>query len=68
MKRSYIGVITLAIILFLDIVCMQLLVHQFFYENYGNVLLYMTIMIILFPVAFIIYKKEKHKGGGASGK
>ncbi|MBB6454027.1 hypothetical protein HNQ94_002478 [Salirhabdus euzebyi] len=69
MKRSYVGVIGLLIILGLNIVFTQLLVHQFFYENYEAVLLYMGINILLFPVAIFIYKKEKNKGGaGKNGK
>ncbi|MEC5425507.1 hypothetical protein QGM71_18675 [Virgibacillus sp. C22-A2] len=68
MKRSYAGVIGLCIILMLDIVFLQLLVHQFFYENYGMVLLYMGLLFVLFPIAVFIYKKEKNKGANANGK
>ncbi|MFD1037755.1 hypothetical protein ACFQ3N_04935 [Virgibacillus byunsanensis] len=68
MKRSYVGVISLCVILALNIIFMQLLVHQFFYENYDGVLIYMGINILLFPIAIFIYKKEKHRGGQTNGK
>lgn len=63
MKRSYIGVFLLAAILMMNIVFTQLMVHQYFYENYKMTLLYMGFNIILFPIAILIYKNEKNKGG-----
>jgi uncharacterized membrane protein len=68
MKRSYVGVIAMCCILMLNIVFTQLLVHQFFYENYDAVLVYMGLNIILFPIALLIYKKEKNKGGSSHGE
>lgn len=68
MKRSYVGVIGLSIILLLNIIFTQMLVHQFFYQNYGIVLVYMGINIVLFPVAVLIYRKEIHKGGSTDVK
>jgi uncharacterized membrane protein len=68
MKRSYVGVIAMCCVLMLNIVFTQLLVHQFFYENYDAVLIYMGLNIILFPIAIWIYKKEKNKGGNSHGE
>ncbi|MDL4841915.1 hypothetical protein [Aquibacillus rhizosphaerae] len=68
MKRSYFGVISLCAILFMDIVFMQLLVHQYFHQNYKIVLLFMFCNIILFPIALYIYKQEINKGGQSHEK
>lgn len=62
MKRSYLGVIGLCIVLAMNIVLTQLMVHQFFFENYQAVLIYTGCNIVLFPIAILIYKREKHKG------
>lgn len=64
MKRSYLGVILLCAILFADIVLMQMAVHQYFYENYVATLIFVGVSILLFPIALIVYKSEKDKGGG----
>ncbi|WP_101845431.1 hypothetical protein [Halobacillus sp. Marseille-P3879] len=66
MKRSYLGVIALCTTLLLNIVFMQLAVHQYFYENYAATLIYTVLNIMLFPLAVIIYKREKNKGGSQS--
>ena len=63
MKRSWFGVILLCVILFMNIVCTQFLVHQFYYENYERTILFTCINLLLFPLAIFIYKKEKQKGG-----
>ncbi|MFG6115983.1 hypothetical protein SAMN05421743_10969 [Thalassobacillus cyri] len=63
MKRSYVGVLILAAILLMNIVFTQLVVHQYYYENYGVTLLYAGLNILLFPVALFVYKNEKNKGG-----
>ncbi|WP_186576359.1 hypothetical protein [Aquibacillus kalidii] len=68
MKRSYVGVISLCLVLFLDIVFMQLLIHQYFFENYLVTLIFMAGNILLFPIAFLIYKKEKDKGAESHAK
>ncbi|MEH7346435.1 hypothetical protein V7122_21555 [Bacillus sp. JJ1532] len=60
MKRSYVGVIVLAAVLFLNIVFTQYMVHQFFYENYVNTLIFCGLNIILFPIALFAYKKMKN--------
>lgn len=66
MKRSYVGVLLLAMILAMNIVFTQLLVHQYYYENYVVTLMYTGFNILLFPIAIYIYKKEKNKGGNES--
>ncbi|WHY71191.1 hypothetical protein [Fictibacillus enclensis] len=63
MKRSFLGVFLLALILAINIVTTQFMVHQFFYEHYTNTLVCVALNLFLFPVAFLIYKKEIHKGG-----
>lgn len=57
MKRSYLGVIILAAILMMNIVFTQYMVHQFYYENYVNVLIFGGLNIVLFPLAVFAYKK-----------
>lgn len=63
MKRNYISVAILCGILLLNIVFTQKMVHQYFYENYVNTLIFMGLNIILFPIAWIVYKKDRKKGG-----
>ncbi|WNS73791.1 hypothetical protein RRV45_12770 [Bacillus sp. DTU_2020_1000418_1_SI_GHA_SEK_038] len=60
MKRSYVGVFVLAAVLFLNIVFTQYMVHQFFYENYVNTLIFCGLNIVLFPIAWFAYKKMKN--------
>ena len=57
MKRSYVSVGLLLVILLLNIIATQYMVHQYFYENYTNTIVAAVINIILFPTAFLIYKK-----------
>jgi hypothetical protein len=57
MKRSYVSVALLLAVLLLNIIFTQYMVHQYFYEHYSNSLIAAIINVILFPVAFIIYKK-----------
>ncbi|MEH7383685.1 hypothetical protein V7138_24730 [Bacillus sp. JJ1533] len=59
MKRSYLGVLILSAILFLNIIFTQKMVHQYFYENYVNTLIFCGLNLVLFPVAWIAYKKLK---------
>ncbi|MCK6259073.1 hypothetical protein LCY76_21105 [Fictibacillus sp. KIGAM418] len=65
MKRSHAGVIVLALMLALNIVFTQFMVHQFFFEHYRNTLIFAGLNILTFPVAFFIYKKEIRKGGNS---
>ena len=57
MKRSYVSVALLLAVLILNLIFTQYMVHQYFYEHYTNTLVAAVINIILFPVAFVIYKK-----------
>jgi nicotinamide riboside transporter PnuC len=57
MKRSYVSVALLLAILMLNIIATQYMVHQYFYENYTNTIAAAVINVILFPTAFLIYKK-----------
>ncbi|KAB2333473.1 hypothetical protein F7732_05095 [Bacillus mesophilum] len=59
MKRSYIGVLLLSAVLFLNIIFTQYMVHQYFYENYVNTLIFCGLNIVMFPIAFFLYKKTK---------
>lgn len=57
MKRRYGSVALLLVILMLNIIATQFMVHQYFYENYTNTIVAAVINVILFPAAFLIYKK-----------
>ncbi|KML33041.1 hypothetical protein LIS77_16225 [Cytobacillus firmus] len=57
MNRRYLGVIILAAILMMNIVFTQYMVHQYYYENYENVLIFGGLNIVLFPLAVFAYKK-----------
>jgi multisubunit Na+/H+ antiporter MnhB subunit len=57
MKRSYIPVALLLAVLMLNIIFTQYMVQQYFYENYTNTIVAAVINVILFPAAFLIYKK-----------
>ncbi|MGG1676268.1 hypothetical protein ACIFOT_11045 [Neobacillus sp. NRS-1170] len=57
MKRSYVPVILLLAVLMLNVIFTQYMVHQYFYEHYTNTIIAAVINVILFPVAFLIYKK-----------
>ncbi|OLS40481.1 hypothetical protein [Bacillus sp. MRMR6] len=57
MKRSYIPVALLLAVLMLNIIFTQYMVHQYYYENYTNTVLAGVMNFILFPIAFLIYKK-----------
>ncbi|WHY78690.1 hypothetical protein QNH20_05960 [Neobacillus sp. WH10] len=57
MKRSYIPVALLLAVLMLNIIFTQYMVHQYFYEHYTKTIIAAIINVILFPIAFLIYKK-----------
>ena len=57
MKRSYIPVALLLAVLMLNIIFTQYMVHQYFYEHFTNTIIAAVINVILFPIAFLIYKK-----------
>ncbi|MEC1522373.1 hypothetical protein P9D43_10170 [Neobacillus niacini] len=57
MKRSYLPVALLLAVLMLNIIVTQYMVHQYFYQNYVNTIVAGVMNVVLFPLAFIIYKK-----------
>ncbi|MEW9050901.1 MAG: hypothetical protein AB2392_07065 [Neobacillus sp.] len=57
MKRSYIPVALLLLVLMLNIIFTQYMVHQYYFENYTNTIFAGVMNLILFPTAFLIYKK-----------
>ncbi|MBB3111173.1 hypothetical protein FHS18_003241 [Paenibacillus phyllosphaerae] len=60
MKRSYYGVIFLSLVLLACIVFTQQVVNAFFYEQYVKVLVFAVLNILMFPLAFWIYRKERN--------
>ncbi|MFS0916717.1 hypothetical protein [Brevibacillus sp. 179-C 1.1 NHS] len=59
MKSSYRGVILLAVILFVSIVCTQYVVNMYFAQRYMEVLLLSGAAVVLFPLAWLVYSKDK---------
>ncbi|MDQ1004849.1 hypothetical protein QFZ28_005389 [Neobacillus niacini] len=57
MKRSYLPVALLLAVLMLNIIITQYMVHQYFYQNYVNTIVAAVMNVVLFPLAFLIYKK-----------
>jgi amino acid permease len=64
MKRNYVSVFLLCAVLILNIIFTQYMVHQYFFEHFLNALIAAIINILLFPVAFIIYKNDKKQSKG----
>lgn len=61
MKRNYVSVVILCAILMLNIIFTQFMVHQYFFENYVNTLVFVSLNIVLFPIAIFVNKKDKSK-------
>ncbi|WP_428910607.1 hypothetical protein [Niallia sp. Krafla_26] len=59
MKLRVAGVVILCAILMLNIIFTQYMVHQYYYENYVNTLIFGGLNILLFPVSIYVYKKTK---------
>src|SRR5699024_6336739 len=59
MKRRHIYFGILCAILSLNIIFAKFVVHQFFYENYVNTLIFCALNILLFPITLFIYKRHK---------
>lgn len=57
MKHSYVPVALLLAVLMLNIIFTQYMVHQYFYQHYSNTIIAASINVILFPIAFLLYKK-----------
>lgn len=63
MKRNYVNVLILCIILAMNVVFTQFIVHQYYYENYISTLIYCGLNLLLFPIALYVYKKDKKRKG-----
>jgi hypothetical protein len=59
MKRSYVGVILLCIILFLCIVFTQKAVNAYYFDHYRSVIIYSVLNMLLFPTSIMIYRRER---------
>ncbi|HLS60779.1 MAG TPA: hypothetical protein VK044_06585 [Virgibacillus sp.] len=59
MKANHVYLTIMAAILFLNIIFAKYIVHQFYYQNYVNTLIFVGLNIILFPIALYVYKKSK---------
>jgi len=59
MKRSYVGVVLLCAVLFLNILFTQKAVNAYYFEHYRSVLIYAICNAALFPLAFMIYRRER---------
>ena len=58
MKRRYVSVAILCAVLMLNIIFTQYMVHQYYYENYTNTLIFAALNVILFPIAICVYIKK----------
>lgn len=58
MKHNYMSVLLLCGILMLNIIFTQYLVHQYFYQNYVNVILLCILNLLLFPAARWVYVRN----------
>lgn len=61
MIKRHLHLIILTVILFLNITFAKYIVHQFYNQNYVHTLLFVGLNILLFPIAFFIYKRGKKK-------
>ncbi|NMD71988.1 hypothetical protein HHO41_16940 [Bacillus sp. DNRA2] len=61
MKHNLVGIALLCGILLVNIIFTQYMVHQFFYENYTNALLFGLGNVLLFPVALYVYKWDQKR-------
>lgn len=59
MKRNYVPVVFLCLILLANIVLTQFIVHQYYFQNYVPVLIYCGMNLFLFPVAVYIYRRDQ---------
>jgi uncharacterized membrane protein len=57
MKRK--GILLMCLVLFLQIIFTQKAIHQYFYQEYWNTILFAGLNVVMFPVAGFIYKRDK---------
>jgi hypothetical protein len=68
MKLKYLSVVLLCAVLMLNIIFTQYMVHQYFFARFQNTLMAAIINVLLFPVAFFIYKYDKNKSKGVKSE
>ncbi|KAA9022580.1 hypothetical protein [Niallia endozanthoxylica] len=61
MKNKHVGVVILCAVLMLNIIFTQFMVHQYFYENYVNTIIFGGLNIILLPLAIYVYQKTEKR-------
>ncbi len=61
MRLKFIGEALLCAFFMMNIVFTQFMVHQYYYENYVNVLIFGGLNIVVFPLALFTYKKTKNE-------
>jgi hypothetical protein len=61
MKRN---LVILCVIVMVNIIFTQYMVHQYFYEHYTNSIIAALINVVLFPIALLVYKCDKKKMKG----
>ncbi|ALC92429.1 hypothetical protein AM500_23685 [Bacillus sp. FJAT-18017] len=59
MKPSKVNFFILCAILMLNIICTHFMIQQYFFENYATSLIFGTLNVLLFPVAFYVYKRDR---------
>lgn len=59
MKRKHVYFTALCIILLLNVIFTQKMVHQFFYEQYTNTIILGLLNVVLFPLAILIYRWDR---------
>jgi uncharacterized membrane protein YczE len=59
--RCNVNFAALLVILMLNIVFTQKMVHQYYFENYVMAIIYCLLNIVLFPIAILIYKQDQKK-------
>lgn len=61
MRLKFFGVALLCAFFMMNIVFTQFMVHQYYYENYVNVLIFGGLNIVVFTLALFTYKKTKNE-------
>ena len=59
MKPKHVYLAALCIILLLNVILTQNMVHQYFFEHYTNTMMAGLLNIVLFPFAILIYKRDR---------
>jgi hypothetical protein len=49
----------MCLVLFLNIVFTQKAIHQYYFEHYTATLVFAALNVVLFPIAFWIYRFER---------